>query len=128
MTELYGLRKITHTFAFPWEHMILRWHVNLSGYCYYGDLDLSLINNGIYWDDGISHLRKMRPRQADRIRKALTKFFKDHKLNLTANINAKVIKFLAATFELSKGVYMLYTKDSYNHHKMIVDNLPKSLQ
>lgn len=94
-------------------------------------------NNGIYSDDGIILLRKLRPRKSGRTRKHLIKLFKGHNLNISTNINGKVINFLDVTFELSKGLYKPYAKDlrknkyvdrRFNHDKRIFEKLHNSVQ
>lgn len=67
-------------------------------------------NKGIYRDDGIIPLLKLK--QANRMRKGLTKLFKNHKLNISTNNNAKMINFLDVSLDLSKGLYKQCTKDS----------------
>lgn len=70
------------------------------------------------------------------MRKDITKFFKDHELNITTNTKAKVFNYIDVIQYLSKALYKPYTKDPYNHgcidiksihRKKMLDNLQKSV-
>lgn len=65
------------------------------------------------------------------------KFFSDHGVSISTVPNAKVIKFLDANFDLSKGIYKYFTKEFHYHgyirkesysHPEILNNLYTSVQ
>ena len=93
------------------------------------------INAGLYRDDGLAALR-MRPRQAELIKKKICRLFKDHGLDITANANLKSVNFLDVNFNLNTGLYRPYMKPNHtptyvhresNYPKSILQNIPLSI-
>ena len=74
--------------------------------------------------------------QADKLRKDITKCFKDHGLKITIKTNLKIVNFLDVTFNLSSGTYYpyikpndtpLYINTKSNHPPSIIRQLPESI-
>ena len=58
---------------------------------------------GLYRDDGLSCFHEISGSEADRLRKDITKFFKDEfELKITIKTNLKIVNFLDVTFDLSR--------------------------
>ena len=64
-------------------------------------------NIGLYRDDGIAVFKIP---QAERERKNITRYFKDHGLNITIQTNMKSVNYLDVTFNLTTGTYRPYRK------------------
>ena len=93
-------------------------------------------NTGLYRDDGLAVFQGISGRGADRVRKDLTRHFKDLGLRITIDANLKIVNFLDVTFNLNTGKYYPYRKPnndplyihrSSNHPPSILRNLPVSI-
>ena len=91
---------------------------------------------GLYRDDGLAAFRNINGNRADRIRKNMTKTFKDLGLKITIDCNIKVVNFLDITLNLNDGTYYpyrkpndrpLYINKQSNHPPTIIKNLPASI-
>lgn len=108
---VYELKEINLTLQ--WAHSIPLTHASWSEYCYWLRILFYLKGTGLYRDGGEILFRKTSPRNLNRPRKGLIKFFKDHELKI-ATSNAKVIKFLDMTLDLKTGNYKPYTEDLHS--------------
>ena len=70
---------------------------------------------GLYRDDGLGAFNNISGPQADKLRKDITKCFKDPGLKITIKTNLKIVNFFDVTFDLSSGTYYPYVKpnDTY---------------
>ena len=68
---------------------------------------------GLYRDDGLAAFRS-NSQTSDRIRKEITKVFKDQGLNITIQANLKEVNFLDVTFNLPTDSYKPYKKPNDN--------------
>ena len=91
---------------------------------------------GLYRDDGLGAFNNISGPQADKLRKDITKCFKDHGLKITIKTNLKIVNFLDVTFDLSSGTYYPYIKPNdtplyintrSNHPPNIIRQLPESI-
>ena len=64
-------------------------------------------NIGLYRDDGLAIFKNISGPQADRIRKDITKHFKQHGLNITIQTNLKIVNYLDVTFNLKRIILPL---------------------
>ena len=95
------------------------------------------VNNiGLYRDDGLGILKNKSGPQADRVRKDITKHFKNHGLNITIQTNLKIVNYLDVTFNLTNETYCpyrkpndtpLYINTQSNHPPNIIKQLPKAI-
>ena len=67
-------------------------------------------NLGLYRDDGLAEFKNTTGRQSDKIRKDITKIFKDVGFDITIQANLKIVNFLDVTFDLQNGTYKPYKK------------------
>ena len=69
-------------------------------------------NGGIrlYRDDGLAAFNNISGPQAEKIKKYITKCFKDHGLKITIKCYLKIANFLDVTFNLTNGTYYPYMK------------------
>ena len=93
-------------------------------------------NIGLYRDDGLAIFRNISGPQADRIRKDITKHFKQHGLNITIQTNLKIVNYLDVTFNLTTESYYpyrkpnnqpLYINTKSNHPPNIIKQLPAAI-
>lgn len=70
-------------------------------------------DTGLYRDNCVILLRKTSQRNTDRLRKEQIRFLKDHEVNITTIINAKVFNSLYVTLDLNNGYSKPYTKARY---------------
>ena len=93
-------------------------------------------NIGLYRDDGLSIFKNVSGPQAERIKKDITKVFKDLDLNITIECNKKIVNFLDVTLDLNTGKYYPYKKPNSdpeyihkksNHPPNIIKDLPKMI-
>lgn len=91
---------------------------------------------GLYRDDGLAIFDNISGPQAERIRKDITRHFKNHGLNITIQTNTKIVNYLDVTFNLTNGTYYpyrkpndqpLYINTESNHPPNIIKQLPKSI-
>ena len=92
---------------------------------------------GLYKDDGLACFENTSSPEAERIRKAFIKLFKNEfSLNIVSETNLKVVNFLDLTVNLSTGKYepynkpdnkLLYINENSNHPRSIIKNLPESI-
>ena len=91
---------------------------------------------GLYRDDGLAAFKNTSGPQADRIRKDITKLFKQHGLNITIQTNLKIANFLDVTFDLANESYYpcrkpndqpLYINTKSNHPPNIIKQLPDAI-
>ena len=91
---------------------------------------------GLYRDDGLSTFRNTSGPQAERIKKEITKIFKELNLNITIECNKKIVNFLDITLDLNTGKYYPYKKPNdeiqyinknSNHPPNIIKELPKMI-
>ena len=71
-------------------------------------------NFGLYRDDGLACLKNLNGHQSDKLRKDITKVFKEMGLNITIQANLKIVNFLDVTFNLEDGTYKPYKKPNDN--------------
>ena len=65
----------------------------------------------LYSDDGLACFENISRREAERIRKAFIKLFKNEfSLNIVSETNVKVVSFLDLTINLRTGNYKPYNK------------------
>ena len=73
---------------------------------------------------------------AERIKKDITRHFRNHGLNITIQTNMKVVNYLDVTFNLNSGTYYpyrkpndqpLYINTKSNHPPSIIKQLPKNI-
>ena len=65
----------------------------------------------LYSDDGLACFENISHREAERIRKAFIKLFKNEfSLNIVSETNLKVVSFLDLTINLTTGNYKPYNK------------------
>jgi len=92
-------------------------------------------NIGGYKDDFLAASRSS-PRQIEITKKKICKVFADHGLEITAEANQKVIKFLDVEFNLFDGSFRPYLKEGdiplyvnlgSNHPPSILKNIPASI-
>ena len=93
-------------------------------------------NVGLYRDDGLAVSRGTSGSEAERVKKDLTKRFKDLGLRVTIDANLKITNFLDLTLNLRSGKYCpyrkpndtpLYINRSSNHPPSILKNLPTAV-
>ena len=65
---------------------------------------------GLYRDDGLACLKNLNGHQSDKLRKDITKVFKEMGLALTIQSNLTMVNFLDVTFNLKDGTYKPYKK------------------
>ena len=91
---------------------------------------------GLYRDDGLACFENTSGPEAERIRKAFIKLFKNElSLNIVSDTNIKVVIFLDLTLNLSTGKYEPYKPDNKplyinvksNHPPNIIKKLPESI-
>ena len=90
-------------------------------------------NIGLYRDDGLACLKNLNGHKSDKLRKYITKLFKEMGLNLPIQTNLKIANFLDVTFNLLDGTYKPYKKPndnplyiniSSNHPSNIIKQIP----
>ena len=93
-------------------------------------------NIGLYRDDGLAVFKNISGSKADKIKKDITKIFKEMDLRITIQTNLKVVNFLHITLNLNNGKYYPYRKPNdipvyihkqSNHSPNIIKNLPASI-
>ena len=93
-------------------------------------------NIGLYRDDGLGVLWDTPGNRADRIRKEIIEVFKNLGLNITIQINLKVVDFLDVSLNLSTESFYPYRKPNdrpmyihrqSNHPPNIIKNIPSSI-
>eukprot|EP00794_Sanderia_malayensis_P007476 gene7476-biopygen6026 len=93
-------------------------------------------NIGLYRDDGLAIFKNITGPQADRIRKDITKHFKQHGLNITIQTNLKIVNYLDVTLNLINDSYYpyrkpnnkpLYINTKSNHPPNIIKQLPAAI-
>ena len=62
-------------------------------------------NFGVYRDNGLALLRNLNGKGTDKVRKNLTRVFKDIGFRLKNEINFKIIDFLDVSLNLLNGTY-----------------------
>ena len=91
---------------------------------------------GLYRDDGLAAFKNTTGAQADRIRKDITKLFRDLDLKITIETNKKIVNFLDMTLNLNNGKYYPYRKPNdntvyvhtlSNHPPSILRHIPESI-
>ena len=70
------------------------------------------IDMGLYRDDGLGRYENLPGPASDKIRKEITKLFKDNGLQITINMNLNTVDFLDCTFDLGKDLYYPYRKEN----------------
>ena len=95
------------------------------------------VDFGLYRDDGLGHCEDMPGPTRDKMRKDIIKLFKDNRLNITIEMNAKVVNFLDCTFNLEKSIFhpfrkdnsdLLYINSKSNHPPGITKQLPTMVE
>jgi len=93
-------------------------------------------NIGLYRDDGLAILKNTTGPQAERIKKDITRRFKQHGLRITIQTNLKVVNYLDVTFNLTNESYRpyrkpndepLYISTKSNHPPTIIRQLPAAI-
>ena len=64
---------------------------------------------GLYRDDGLA-VSSATPRGNERIKNEICLVFKEHGLNITIEVNKKIVDFLDVTLDLNDSTYRPYTK------------------
>ena len=91
---------------------------------------------GLYRDDGLAIFKNISGPQTERIRKNITRHFKNHGLKITIQTNLKIVNYLDVTFNLTNGYYYPYRKPNNlpqyiniksNHPPNIIKQLPASI-
>ena len=92
-------------------------------------------NGGLYRDDGLFVI-KLTDRQSKQIKQELRNIFHDNDLDITIEVNSKVVNFLDVTLDLQKLEFRplmkpnntpLYIHTKSNHPPGIIKNVPKSV-
>ena len=93
-------------------------------------------NIGLYRDDGLAVFRNTTGPQAERIKKDITRRFKEYGLKITIQSNLKSVNYLDVTFNLANGSYCpyrkpndepLYMNTKSNHPPTIIRQLPAAI-
>ena len=93
------------------------------------------VNVGLYRDDRLATCTKS-PKQVEAIKKEMRKIFKHNSLQITLEVNTKVVDFLDITLDVRTATYKPYKKPNSkipyihkqsNHPPSIIKNLPKSI-
>ena len=91
---------------------------------------------GLYRDDGLAVLKNASGHQADKVRKDTIRIFKDLGLDITIQVNLKIVNFLDVTFNLHDGTFQPYYKPNEtpmyinvksNHPPNIIKQLPSTI-
>ena len=69
---------------------------------------------GLYRDDGLAAFKNISGSKAEKIKKDITKIFKETGLRITIQANLKVVNFLDITLNLNNGKYYPYRKPNDN--------------
>ena len=92
-------------------------------------------NLGLFRDDGLG-LSKLTPRQLDIMKKKICAFFSKHKLDITIDVNKKVVNLLDITLNLNNETYKPFTKPNStpayvhrlsNHPPNVTKNIPAAV-
>ena len=67
-------------------------------------------NFGLYRDDGLALLRNFNGQETDKVRKNITRVFKDIGFSLDTETNLKKVDFLDLSLNLPNGTYRPYKK------------------
>ena len=67
-------------------------------------------NFGLYRDDGLALLRNLNRQETDKVRKNITRVFKDIGFSLDTETNLKKVDFLDLSLNLRNGTYRPYKK------------------
>ena len=121
-----------------WEVMIELEVCELVGLLILFNLGTSFNLNdiGLYRDDGLSVFKNSSGPQAERIKKNITKMFKELGLKITIQCNLKIANFLEVTFDLNSGKYLPYKKPNdelqyinklSDHPPNIIMHLPETI-
>ena len=95
------------------------------------------ISFGLYRDDGLGYYTNMSGPETERMKKAITKLFKNNGLSITINMNMRQANFLDVTMYLETGVYHPYRKPGNaplyidrksNHPPSITKQIPTMIQ
>ena len=93
-------------------------------------------NIGLYRDDGLACFRNLNGHQSDKLKKDITKIFKEMGLSITIAANLKIVNFLDVTFNLQDGTYKPYKKPNdtplyinidSNHPPNIIKQIPATI-
>ena len=93
-------------------------------------------NIGLYRDDGLAIFSNLTPSNAERVKKALVKIFKENGLDITVDANLKIVNFLDVTLNLVNKTFYpyckpnntpLYINKQSNHPHQIIKNLPEMI-
>ena len=76
-------------------------------------------NSGLYRDDGLILMRNEKGRKTDRIKKEVTKIFKEIGFKIEIKTDLKVVDFLDITFNLSNDTYNLTENLTTNYCALI---------
>ena len=76
-------------------------------------------NSGLYRDDGLILMRNEKGRKTDRIKKEVTKIFKEIGFKIEIKTDLKVVDFLDITFNLSNDTYNLTENLTTNYCTLI---------
>ena len=91
---------------------------------------------GLYRDDGLAMFPNLSGPKADRMRKDLIEIFKRNGLNITIDVNLKVVDFLDVTLNLNNKSYYpfrkpnnkpLYINKNSNYPPQILKQLPEMI-
>ena len=94
------------------------------------------LNFGLYRDDGLAAHQKTPGPTLEKMKKDITKLFKQHKLKITIQTNMKQVDFLDVTLNLNNGEYSPYSKPNSkptyihihsNHPPSIIKQIPKAV-
>ena len=76
-------------------------------------------NSGLYRDDGLILMRNEKGRKTDRIKKEVTKIFKEIGFKIEIKTDLKVVDFLDITYNLSNDTYNLTENLTTNYCTLI---------
>jgi len=91
---------------------------------------------GLYRDDGLGVINNT-AKNIDRIKKSICKIFQKHNLNITIEVNKKVVNYLYINFDISKRTHkphdnpiseILYVNSKSNHPPHITRNIPQAIK
>ena len=91
---------------------------------------------GLYRDDGLMALELSGP-EFERVKKSITKIFKEYNLNILVSPRSKIANFLDLTFNLEENIYKPYIKENSttcyvhkmsNHPDIVKKNIPKMIK
>ena len=93
------------------------------------------LNLGLYRDDGLG-VCSLTGRQTEKVKQEMCRIFERYHLQITTDVNHKIVNFLDITLDLDSGLFkpfskpnntILYVNKHSNHPPSITKNLPASV-